>query len=278
MIKTTKTAVVLLTMLLGCAAADVSALAQVDEQALLSKIAPSIVIVKLVMKSTGAQGGENEAKADVPGVVVDKNGLIMLSNIMFSYSRIGALMGRGGGGQGQNFKSFPTSIKTLFDKDDKEYATTLVATDTRLDLMFVRVEGAPKLTPIEFSPTTTAHIGQRVLSILRLHKGFDYAAYFQTSQICGIISKPKRALFVEGGLEGLGLPVFSERGEALGVLTTLEPGVREEALVEGMNFHNLTYQVVGGKSGLVPTFVLPAQTVAGLISQAKMKAGEARKP
>ena len=73
---------------------------------------------------------------------------------------------------------------------------------------------------------------------------------------------------------GLGLPVFSLSGEPLGVLTTLEPGLKDEALIEGMMFHNFTQSIIGGKGGFVQTFVLPAQTVYGVVSQAKLKASE----
>ena len=244
-------------------------------QALLNRVGPSIVIVHVVMKSSGPQGAERQTKADMPGVIVDKSGLVMISNIMFSYARVSALMGAGDG-DGADFKTYPTEMKTLFDQDEKEYPTTLVATDTKLDLAFVKVEGLgdKKIVPIDFGGTSVGSVGQEVISISRLHKGFDYAPYFQTSRICGQVAKPKKAYYVEGGLEGLGLPVFSISGEAIGVLTTLQPVVKEEALIEGMTFHNFTSRVIGGKSGIVPTFILPSQTVFGLISQAKLKAAE----
>ncbi len=229
------------------------------------------------MKTTGTQGADRETKADMIGVVVDRSGIVMMSNMMFAYARVNALLGRSVGGA-EGFKTYPTEMMTLFDQDEKEYPTTLVATDSKLDLAFVKVEGlgSKKLTPIEFNHGGAAAVGQEVVSISRLHKGFDYAPYFMTSRICGAILKPKKAYMVEGGLEGLGLPVFSLSGEPLGVLTTLEPGVKEEALIEGMTFHNFTQSIIGGKGGYVPTFVLPAQTVYGVVSQAKLKAAEGK--
>jgi hypothetical protein len=246
-------------------------------EAIIERASPSIVIVKVVMK-TSAQGAERETKADMTGVVVDKNGLVMISNMMFSYARVNALLGRNVGA-GQEFKTYPTDMTTLFDQDDKEYPTTLVATDTKLDLAFVKVEGlgAKKLTPVEFNHGAAGLVGQEVVSVSRLHKGFDYAPFFMTSRICGAIIKPRKAYMVEGGLEGLGLPVFTMTGEPLGVLTTLEPGIKEEALIEGMTFHNFTQSIIGGKGGFVPTFVLPAQTIYGVVTQARLKAAESKK-
>lgn len=247
-------------------------------QALLGRVAPSIVIVKVVMKTTGTQGGDRETKADFTGVIVDKTGLIMISNMMFSYARVNALLGRNVG-QAGDLKTYPTEMKTLFDQDDKEYATTLVATDTKLDLAFVKVDGLgdKKLTAVDFSGSETGTVGEEVVSVSRLHKGFDYAPYFMTSRISGTILKPKKAYCVEGGLEGLGLPVFSATGEILGVLTTLEPSVKEDALIEGMTFHNFTHQIIGGKGGVVQTFILPSQTVYSVVSQAKLKAPDVQK-
>jgi len=256
----------------GAHADDAAAL-----QSIVERASPSIVIVRVVMKTTGTQGADRETKADMTGVVVDRSGLVMMSNMMFAYARVSALMGRNVG-QTEGFKTYPTEMTTLFDQDDKPYPTTLVATDSKLDIAFVKVEGlgAKKLVPVEFNHGGAGAVGQEVVAVSRLHKGFDYAPYFMTSRICGAVLKPKKAFMVEGGLESLGLPVFSLSGEPLGVLTTLESGVKEEALIEGMMFHNFTQQIIGGKGGYIQTFILPAQTVYGVVSQAKLKAAETK--
>ncbi len=164
-------------------------MAQADEaselQALVERASPSIVVVKVVMKTTGQQGADRETKADMIGVVVDRSGIVMMSNMMFAYARVNALLGRNVGGA-EGFKTYPTEMTTLFDQDEKEYPTSLVATDSKLDLAFVKVEGlgSKKLTPIEFNHGGASAVGQEVVSISRLHKGFDYAPYFMTSRIC----------------------------------------------------------------------------------------------
>lgn len=244
-------------------------------QSLMDKTSPSIVTVKLVMKASTGQGGDRENKVDMPGVVVDKDGLVMISNMMFSFSRLSSMLGRGSGDTNE-MKIYPTDVKILFAQDDKEYPAYLVATDSKLDLAFVKIEslGDKKITPIDFSGGATGSVGEQIVSINRLHKGFDYAPYFQLSRISGLVSKPKKAYLTEGGVEGLGLPIFTMAGDPLGVLTTLESGVKDEELVQGITFHAFLHQYVGGSSGVLHTFIVPCQTVYGVIGQAKIKAAE----
>ena len=117
-----------LVALIGAIATTLSvAPAKADDAALLQTVmeraSPSIVVVKVVMKTSG-QGADRETKADMTGVVVDRSGLVMISNMMFAYARVNALLGRGTG-QAEGFKTYPTEMTTLFDQDDKEYPTTL---------------------------------------------------------------------------------------------------------------------------------------------------------
>ena len=247
-------------------------------QSLVDKVAPDIVTVKVVMKTAtnfGGQSQNQESKMDLPGVVVDKDGIIMISNMVFSPSRYMSMLGRGGGDAG-DFKVTPTDFKVLFDQDDKEYTAFLAATDTKLDLAFIKIEnlGDKKLTPVDFGSTAQASIGQQVVSVNRLHKGYDNAPYFETTRISGLVSKPRKAYLLDGGPSGLGLPIFALTGEPLGVLTTLESGIKDDSLTEGISFSIYTHQFIGGSSGLLRTFIVPSQTVNGVIGQAKIRAVE----
>ncbi|HLK61699.1 MAG TPA: hypothetical protein VKU00_34455 [Chthonomonadaceae bacterium] len=251
-------------------------------QALVEKVAPSIVTVKVVVKqSFGGQGGdqESESKLDMPGVVVDKEGIIMVTNMYFSPARYMQMLGRGGGGGAADIKVTPTDFKVLFDQDDKEYSAFLAATDTKLDLAFLKIEnlGDKKVTPVDFTGATTGSIGQEIASVNRLNKGYDYAACFEIARLSGQVTKPRKAYLLEGNISGLGLPVYDLNGNILGVMTTLEPGVKDESLQEAMGFTNFIKQMVGGNGGIFRAFVVSNQTVHGVISQAKVQAVEVAK-
>ena len=248
-------------------------IAHADDEAtqlagLVNKAAPTVVTLKIVLKSAGSQGAGQEGRIEVQGVVVDKSGLIMVSNLPFNTSRFMALMGRGGGAE---TKSTLTDIKVLFAQEDKEYSAFVAATDTKLDLAFIKIDdlGDKQITAVDFSGTPSAAIGDRVIAVSRMQKGFDYAPFFASSRISGTIDKPRRAYMIEGGIGEFGLPVYSPTGAVLGVLTTVDSGVSNDSS-EGSSFASSTRFLTGG--GMVKAFVIASPAVNALIAQAKIKA------
>lgn len=258
------------------------ALAQDDSanvQAVVEKIAPSIVTVKVVVKTTMKMGGESmdeESKLSLQGVVVTPDGLVMVSNSPFSPKRMMEMLAGESMPAGMDYKMTPTSIKVIFGNEDKEYDAFLAATDTNLDLAFIKVEGLGdrQLTSVNLASATEAKLGQKVIAISRLTKGYDYAPYFALGQVCGEIAKPRRAWMLLGDVSQLGLPVFTLNGELLGVLTTIAPDVREEgggAMGVAMFMRLLSG---GGSSGIGGVFVVPASQVSPLVEQANRRAAE----
>ncbi|MER3473128.1 MAG: hypothetical protein C4335_03660 [Armatimonadota bacterium] len=248
-------------------------------QAVVEKIAPSIVTVKVVVKTTMKMGGESmdeESRLILQGVVVTPDGLIMVSNSPFSPKRMMEMLAGESMPAGMDYKMTPTSIKVIFGNEDKEYDAFLAATDTKLDLAFIKVEGLGdrQLTPVNLASATEAKLGQKVIAISRLTKGYDYAPYFALGQVCGEIAKPRRAWMLLGDVSQLGLPVFTLNGELLGVLTTITPDVREEgggAMGFAMFMRLLSG---GGSSGIGGVFVVPASQVSLLVDQANRRAAE----
>ena len=248
-------------------------------QALLDKTAPTIVTVKSVLKSTAkgdGQGQDSESPIAMQGVVVSADGLVMLTNLAFSPTRAMELVGRGGGAEAAGMKVNPTAIKVIFAGDDKEYDAFLAATDTALDLAFVKIEGLAdrKLAFVDFANNGTATIGQKVVSIARLQKGFDYAPFYQSGRVTGMIGKPRKALMLEGSVASFGLPVFALTGEPIGVLSTVVAGTSDEASAAGVSFNTFLRYLTGGGGGSNGAFVLPATVVKGLIDQAGKRAVE----
>ena len=64
---------------------------EADLASLLDRIAPSIVTVKVVIKteiSMMGQAQNEESRSELPGVVVDDSGLVMISNAEISADRV----------------------------------------------------------------------------------------------------------------------------------------------------------------------------------------------
>jgi S1-C subfamily serine protease len=248
-------------------------------QALLAKVAPSVATVRAVIKTEdkGEQGPDQESRVALTGVVVSEDGLIMMTNIMFSPKRFYQLMGYPASSLEQyNVKVTPTAFKVTFGQEDKEYDAFLAATDASLDLAFVKVEGLGdrKLTPVDFSSSTPPTVGQKIVTVSRLEKGYDYAPYYQCARISGEVNKPRKAWMLDGSVPGFGAPIFAMNGDVVGVLTTVISGFKDESAAGSMGF-SMMMRMLGGGGG-VPggVFVLPGQTIKAVIDQAGKRAVE----
>src|SRR5258706_1624779 len=116
----------------------IPATARADEestqlQSLLDKHSPAICTVKAVLKTefkAGGQSQDQESKLTMQGVVVDPDGIVMMSNMPFSPGRAMEMFGRGDGAEGLNVKATPSSVKVIFAREDKEPDPYLHDTDT----------------------------------------------------------------------------------------------------------------------------------------------------
>jgi S1-C subfamily serine protease len=245
----------------------------------VEKVAPSIATVKVVLKTTMRMGGESmeeESKMSLQGVVVTPDGLIMVSNSPFSPKRMMEILAGEAMPAGMDYKMTPTSIKVTFGNEETEYNAFLAATDAKLDLAFIKVEGLGdrQLKAVDFGSAAEAKLGQQVITVSRLTKGYDYAPYFALGQVCGEIVKPRRAWMLLGDISQLGLPVFTLNGELVGVLTTIAPEVKDEG-GDTMGFTMVMRLLSGGgSSGTGGVFVIPAQQVKPLVEQASRRAAE----
>lgn len=131
------------------------------------------------------QGRDTESRLEAQGLVVAADGLVMFSNLPLNPEKLMGQDGGGGEDGGQRFgmKITPTSFKVTFGREEKEYPAYLVATDSKLDLAFVKIEdlGGRKVLPIAFDTSSTVLIGQEVLYITRLSKGYDLRALLRHS-------------------------------------------------------------------------------------------------
>jgi hypothetical protein len=251
---------------------------ETDITGILEAAAPSIVTVKVVIETEMrimGQAQREETRTELKGVVADAGGLVMISNAEISADRIketvsGAMMG------GMDVKMTPSDFKVIFGDDEQEYPAFMVAKDTKLDLAFLQVEnlGDRQLTAINFADSAKPVLGDTVVSVSRLQKGYDYAPFFATGRIAGVLKKPRKAWIIDGAISAYGLPIFSTNGNVLGVLITLAPTTQEEAGAGGGFGNLMRFMRGGGLNTGVGTFVLPGKVVNGLIRQSKKKAAE----
>lgn len=247
--------------------------------ALVERVAPSIVSVKVVLKTEFNMGEamrDQESVVDARGVVVDPSGLVMLWNAQLSSQRLMETVAQMGNGEGFELKVTPTDFRVTLDGETSERHGFLAASDSDLDLAFVQIDPPvdKPLPAVTFGGARALAVGDRVVGISRLSAGFDRAPFFETAEIAGELRKPRRAWILDASPALLGLPVFDARGEAAGVVVTVLSKSTESASQGGdlMSFFALGRGRM--ENGPLGIFLLPAERVAALIGQAKQRATE----
>jgi S1-C subfamily serine protease len=205
--------------------------------AVLEKVAPSVVTLKMVGKVRG-----RERNFDFQGTVVSSTGLILCDD------------GNFGGGFA---KVDVQSIKVIIDRDEEtEIEAFHVATDTKLQLAYLQIEnlGDRKLSFVDLKDDASAKIGQQVVSVTRFPKGYDFAPAFFTARVGAKVKKPRKVWWADGRILD-GMPVFALDGKLLGVGAQVSSGLSE-------------------RSGGGALFILPARPLRASVQQAEKKAIE----
>ncbi len=250
-----------------------------DWPALVERVAPAIVNVKLSLKTESSFGGEpEESTHEVLGAVVDPGGLILVWNSHFSPNRFLEIFGQGRGHEMQ-FKVTPTDIRVSFNGDPTEHAAFLAAADSDLDLAFIQLQQAPDapLAAIDFSRAATPRLGDELAAVSRLTAVFDRVPYFDVVRITGQVRKPRTAWIVgAGNATQTGLPYFAADGRPAGVLVTVMSRTRTDTSLDG---GNRMAELLGVGRGTVEVgplglFLLPADQVRPVIEQARLRAAE----
>lgn len=253
-------------------------LAPAQARALLERVAPALVSVEVVVKvelQMGGQGRDQESSIDALGVVVDPGGLILLSNLQISASRINDLLRATGAAPGVDFKMTPTRFEVKLDGDDRGRPALLAAVDSQLDLAFLQLEEPPAepLPAIDFSAAVDPEVGDEVVAVSRLNESFDHAPYFETYRVSGAVKRPRRAWVLDGEVSAIGLPVFTPAGEPVGVVSTVLSSVTADG--GGFGPGGLLGGLDRRKTlGPVGIFLLPARPVARAIELSRQRADE----
>ncbi|MBC7527423.1 MAG: serine protease [Chthonomonadaceae bacterium] len=264
-------------LLVSASVLPLSAQSSTDEGAILttlvSKKLPSYVSVRVLLKTEFRGGGASrdaDSRSELTGVIVDNSGLVMLSNSALNPNKFFADVFGGGEEGDDGVKSTPTDFKVVFNGEEKEYSAFLAATDSKLGLAFIKIEKLEKkqLAPVLFGSTNVLTIGQKVAGVSRLSKGFDYAPYFATGRISGAITKPRKAYVLDGNVGEIGMPVYDMNGEVLGITAIIGSGIPGDLTGDS---GGMAMRMLGGGS-IIKMFVVPAQAVGSVITQAKLRA------
>lgn len=272
-------------LLFACLAAPLAARADTEaDQAskLIDQIAPSIVTVRIVVKITVKQEGQSrtrESRVVSEGVVVSPDGLIMMSSAPVSTDIVKQMLGGGDDDSTFDFTIEPTDFKVVIGNEEKEYSAFLAATDVKTTLAFIKITdlGDRKLTALDLSTSASPNIGDTVLAISRLSKGYDYAPIYSSTRVNGQMSKPLPSWVLGGDIMSIGLPVFSLTGIPVGVMTlaaaTADTDDRDSSSPMDMMEH-----FEGSASSPIGYVMLPIPTITEVITEAEKQAATLTPP
>jgi hypothetical protein len=242
----------LATVVAATAVALAPPVARADEtgdqlRGLVDKVAPSVVTLRVVVSVSFGGGSAREQRGELQGVIIDKSGLILCSEGPFGNPSRG----------GFEVKVNVTDLKIVLENEEKEYEGFLVANDSKLHVAFVQLEGLEDraLVPVDLENAATPDVGEPVVTVSRMGKGFDYAPYFEQARLSGKIRKPRKA-WIYHGETTQGLPCFTMDGKVVGVPSAVESGMEEQGF---------------GRGG---TFILPARTIRASVQQAQKQVVE----
>ncbi|MFN7017272.1 MAG: trypsin-like peptidase domain-containing protein, partial [Fimbriimonadales bacterium] len=210
----------------------------------------------------------DESKFTLQGAVLNSDGLVLLSGMLLSSESFKQLVGIDDEDEAR-ITITPQSFKVIFGSETKEYEAKLVAVDSQLGIAFLKITdlAGRTITPIAFAKEELA-IGNEVITVSRLPKGFDYAPYFATGRIIAEVSKPRKAYLMEGSISELGLPVYNLKGEVVGVMVVLRHGLKDEEVDFGFRSN------FGSDDGTA--FVLPVAALRPLVEQAVQRAADVK--
>jgi S1-C subfamily serine protease len=226
--------------------------------AVVQKQAPSIVTIRIVYDMEFG-GQTREHRGNTHGVMVSDTGLILTAMETVKPN----VNARDPRGRSLAVKIKPADIKIVFEKEEKEWDAFVVVKDTKRGLAFLQLKDFKpadrKIQFVDFARSGTAAVGDEVVSVHRLSKGYDYVAFFTTSRIIGELKKPRKALMIHRGSLS-GMPVFTLEGKLIGCHARMKPSIEE-----------------GQRSRATGTpVVLSAREVNGVIKQALKKAAEGK--
>ncbi|MBN2492084.1 MAG: PDZ domain-containing protein [Planctomycetes bacterium] len=203
--------------------------------------ADSIVTVEFECKQTDGKGAN---KFTVTGVVIDAEGLVMVTTV----SQVDPPIG------GPHQK--PEEFEIIFGKDIKAKATFL-GKDEELNLALLKIkkeepkegEQVPVLKPLELKKTAALGQAEEILILDRLSKSSDYKPTYELMRVTAVVEKPAGPpeYLVTGSLSA-GCPVVNMKGEAIGFVGREAVERPADSGGQTVTFQGRTFRVGGGRA------------------------------
>lgn len=180
-----------------------------------------VVEISVEGKLAAMAGGNQEQKSEALGTVIDKSGLILVSDGILNPAKMMKPMTVNVGGEAQTI-TVSGQLKEVRIKlpDGTEFPGRVVLTDDDLDLAFVAPEKAltpeqsAKLVPLELGAgTAKPALLDYILSVTRLSREMNSEVSIRPGRVLATLTKPRTAWL---GANDVGAPVYNLGGELLG--------------------------------------------------------------
>jgi hypothetical protein len=215
---------------------------------LAAKAAEAIVSVKFVLQVKGAKGSDRSSEEEAFCLLVDEGGVVLCPSVFIGL--VPAAMRRGMAG----FNATPTDFKVLIGEDPEGYEARLLARDTDLELAWLQLKvTGKKFTALNLSARPQPQAGDPVLSLTRAPRYLGRAPVVGENSVGGFATRPRNLLLLGGANMPPGVPVFSRKGELVGV-SIAQRGDEGERGAFGQR---------------VPTLVLPVEDLAAATRRAQ---------
>ncbi len=193
---------------------------EIPYEKMMAEKSPALVTVKFILKVNAPGQEAEQGEAESAGLMIDPKGLILCSNTyMGGYmTAMAHMMGGRRRDMMENVSMTPTDLKVLVGEDTEGLEAKLVARDSDLDLAWVQVKdpGDKKFAFVDFSKGTVPKIGDVLILIDRMEKGYDRAPSFTDIRLSAILKKPRDLYAPTLGFPKYGVPVFSANGQPVG--------------------------------------------------------------
>lgn len=198
-------------------------------QSLPAKHAMAIVQVKMVMKMPG--GADEGQEVEVPGVMVDASGLVIVSN-----AQIGGLMAR----MGRPVPS-PSDVRVLIGDDTEGLKAKVWTRASDIDLAWVKIDDekakGKTFQAIDLADSSSPVAGDRLYALDKMGKFFDRTISVSQGYVAATTKKPRNLIVPGGAVKAeFGLPIFTYDGKVAGIVVVQVPDEDEAESARGGGF------------------------------------------
>jgi S1-C subfamily serine protease len=259
--KNSKLAIIFV-LITGLSPIGSNAAKDLDVATLIKERSAALVTVKYVLNVNmgNARGNqENETANELTCTMISADGLIVCSN-----NQLGgfvSMMTRLSPQLGKTMSATPKNFEVLVDTLEKSFDAEIVAVDTELDLVWIRITEADEtsFSFIDLASSTSANIGDTVVSLRRTGNHFGRTPVISRNHIGGISKKPRK-LYILGtpAGQGAGLPTFAANGKLIGLMVIQLPEASDSmGALPGLMGGGMA-NLQEGMSGVI----LPAEDIA----------------